>query len=277
MPTFRPMRKALPLLLLLLGRDNSAPVHVRSLREVRDDLRHLYDAERLTGSFILHDAGRDHWVFVDSSQADVATLPASTFKILGSLFALETGIVKDADQVKSWDGADYGREAANRDLNLRQAYDVSVYWYFRDVVREAGPETFKRWLDRVEYGNTDTTGGYDQCWVRGRLHITPRQQVHFLEQVQREELPFSERTYAIVKDIMVREDTLGHVLRAKTGWAIADEGSIGWYVGWVEAPVGGPWFFANRVMTPDTAHATFAGARITITKAVLREVGAWPR
>ncbi|MBL7963481.1 MAG: class D beta-lactamase [Flavobacteriales bacterium] len=247
-----------------------------STHEARQDLSRIYAQHQLSGSFILHDAARDHWVYIDSSQADVATLPASTFKIFGSLFALETGAVPDAEHVIVWDGNDYGRPVANRDQDLRSAYDASVYWYYREVVRRAGPEVFKRWLDTVHYGNADTSGGYDRCWVRGGLRITPREQIRFLEQVHREELPFSPRTYAIVKDIMVREDTLSHVMRAKTGWAAGDQGSIGWYVGWVEAPHGGPWFFANRVLTSDTTHATFAEARIAIAKEVLRELGVWP-
>lgn len=274
------MIRLLSLGLLMLACNTSAPENEPSVASNithRDDLAHLYSDQQLSGSFILHDAGRDQWYFIDSAQANVATLPASTFKIFGSLFALETGVVKDAEEVFPWDGNDNGRAAANRDMNLREAYDVSVYWFFRDAVRRAGATTFKLWLDTAHYGNADTSGGYDRCWVRGDLHITPRQQIDFLEKVQREELPFSERTYTIVKDIMIREDTLGHVLRAKTGWAMGDSGSIGWYVGWVEAPEGGPYFFANRVSTADTAHATFGEARVAITMEVLRELGMWPR
>ncbi len=273
------MIRGLPIILLLAACSGPASdpetVAVPNFTH-RDDLAHLYTVQRLTGSFILHDAGRDHWYYIDSTQSNVATLPASTFKIFGSLFALETGVVRDAEEVHVWDGANHGRSAANRDLTLRQAYDVSVYWFYRDAVRKAGAATFKQWLDTVDYGNADTTGGFDRCWVRGNLLITPRQQIHFLEQVQREELPFSPRTYTIVKDIMVRADTLDHTMRAKTGWAMDDSGSIGWYVGWVEVPDGGPWFFANRVSTPDTAHTTFAESRIAITKAVLKELGMWP-
>jgi beta-lactamase class D len=273
------MIRLLPLGLLMLACNTSAPTKEPSVATNithRDDLAHLYTDQQLNGSFILHDTGRDHWYYIDSAQADVATLPASTFKIFGSLFALETGVVKDAKELFKWDGADYGRAAANRDLDLRQAYDASVYWFFRDAVRRAGPTTFKHWLDTVGYGNADTTGGYDRCWVRGDLQITPHQQIRFLEQVQRGELPFSPRTYELVKDIMIREDTLGHVLRAKTGWGMGDGGDIGWYVGWVEAPAGGPYFFANRVSTADTAHATFGEARIGITMEVLRKLGMWP-
>ncbi|MBK9176840.1 MAG: class D beta-lactamase [Flavobacteriales bacterium] len=237
---------------------------------------HLYADQNLSGSFIGYDAQTDHWLFIDSARCDSATLPASTFKILGTLIALESGVASDADHVIAWDGRDYGRAATNRDLALREAYDVSVYWYFREVVRGIGPAGFKHWLDTLGYGNADTTGGYDQCWVMGGLRITPRQQIAFLRKVQAEELPFSPRTYGIAKDIMVREDTVGHILRAKTGWAMGDSGSVGWYVGWVEAPQRAPYFFANRVTTSDTTHASFAQARIAIAKAVLREAGAWP-
>jgi len=246
--------------------------------EHRDDLRSLYDSLQVTGSFVMHDVGRDHWLYIDSAQADVATLPASTFKIFSSLYALESGVATDADFTIPWDSVDHGRAAINRDLSLREAYDLSAYWYHGELARRAGPATLKHWLDTVGYGNADTSGGFDRAWVAGGLRITPRQQVAFLERLQRNELPFSLRTMTIVKGIMVREDTLGHVLRAKTGWAMGDEGSMGWYVGWVESDGStGPFFFANRIFTTDTQSTTFAEARRSIALAVLQEVGAWPR
>ena len=246
--------------------------------EVRDDLRHLYTDQGVSGSFILHDAGTDHWLYIDSAAADSGTLPASTFKIFSTLYALETGIATDADFVIPWDGVDHGRPAINKDLTLREAYDLSAYWYHREIARRAGPAVLKHWMDTVGYGNADTSGGFDKAWVAGNLRITPRQQIAFLENVQREELPFSERTYEIAKAIMVREDTLGHVLRAKTGWADGPMGNVGWYVGWVEAPKGqGPYFFANRLVTTDTVPpGNFGPARINIAMEVLKREGMWP-
>jgi beta-lactamase class D len=243
---------------------------------IRDDLGHLFTERHLQGSFVGYDAQQDQWLFIDSAQCDVATLPASTFKILGTLIGLDSGVVPDSNHVIKWDGTDHGRAAANRDISLTQAYNVSAYWYYREVVRRIGPVGFKQWLDTVHYGNADTSGGYDQCWVRGGLRITPRQQIDLLRRLQAEALPFSARTFTLTKAIMVREDTLGHVLRAKTGWADGDNGSIGWYVGWVEAKDRAPYFFATRISTSDTAHATFGNDRIAITKQVLLEAGVWP-
>ncbi len=131
--------------------------------DVRDDLASLYAEQELTGSFISYDAQRDRWLFIDSARCDSASLPASTFKILGTLIGLESGVLSDADQVIAWDGRDYGREAANRDLNLREAYDASVYWYYRETVRRIGPAQavarYQALLQRRYHGGAMTNAG----------------------------------------------------------------------------------------------------------------------
>lgn len=252
-------------------------IAVASSTENRDDLRFLYDSAKVTGSFILHDVGRDHWLFIDRAEADVATLPASTFKIFSSLYGLESGVVADADFVIPWDSVNYGRSAINRDLTLRQALDHSAYWYHREIARRAGAATLKHWMDTVGYGNADTSGGFDRAWVMGGLRITPRQQIDFLERLQRNALPFSQRTMDIVKDITLQEDTLGYQLHGKTGWAMGGDGSIGWFVGWVEKEDGsGPYIFANRLRTADTLSQTFGPARRAIAVDVLQRVGVLP-
>ncbi|MCB0815127.1 MAG: class D beta-lactamase, partial [Flavobacteriales bacterium] len=165
----------------------------------------------------------------------------------------------------------------NRDLTLRESIVHSAYWYHREVARRAGAATLKHWLDTVGYGNADTTGGFDRTWVAGALRITPREQVHFLERLVRNELPFSQRSMDIVKDITLQEDTLGYRLHGKTGWAMGSEGSTGWFVGWVEKDDGsGPYVFANRCLTPDTLSETFGPARRAISVAVLKELGVLP-
>ena len=277
------MRAHLMLPLLLACGQSPAPAPLpdqeppAATHELRDDLAHLYADQLVSGSFIMHDLGRDHWVYIDSAQADVGTLPASSFKIFSSLYGLESGVVKDADFVIPWDSVDYGRSVINRDLSLRESIVHSAYWYHREVARRAGAATLKHWLDTVGYGNADTTGGFDRTWVAGALRITPREQVHFLERLVRNELPFSQRSMDIVKDITLQEDTLGYRLHGKTGWAMGSEGSIGWFVGWVEKDDGsGPFVFANRCMTPDTLSETFGPARRAISVAVLKELGVMP-
>lgn len=243
--------------------------------EQRDDWSTLYDRLQVTGSFIAYDAGRDRWLYIDSAQADVATTPASTFKVFSSLYALESGIAADTGAHFPWDGV-HRRPEVDRDLSLAQAYRHSAYWVHRNIARTAGASTLKHWLDTVGYGNADTTGGYDRCWLQGGLRITPHQQVAFLRRLHADALPFSRRTMQQTKSMMVHADSAGHMLRAKTGWGATEQGDVGWFVGWVEAPGKGPVFFANRIFSSDTLSNTFAGARERIAREALRKWGAWP-
>lgn len=240
----------------------------------------LFADRQVSGSFVLHDLGNDHWVFVDSADADVPTLPASTFKLFSSLYALESGVVIGPDEVFTWDGTDHGRPEVNKDLTLREALHVSAYWVHRDIARRAGSQVLKHWLDTVGYGNADTSGGFDKAWIAGGLRITPREQVRFLERLVRSELPFSARTVETVKRMALLEDTLGHALYGKTGWASSGEGTghagedIGWFVGWVEKKDGsGPFVFACRCRAPVAEASRLGPARRAISMAMLERLG----
>ena len=127
-PSMAPM-----LLALLLGAGCGTPPNAikdppRNWED-RDDLAHLYDSLQLEGTFLLHDAASDRWTSIDSAGADLASSPASTFKVLGTLIGLETGVLSGPDHVLAWDGQDRGRPEINEDLDLREAYRTSAYWY----------------------------------------------------------------------------------------------------------------------------------------------------
>lgn len=268
----------LPLTLCACGPqpETTVPAPVAT-SETRDDLLDRYAPFAVKGSFILHDLGRDHWVLIDSAQADSATLPASSFKIFSSLYALESGLVKGADEVFTWDGNDYGREAVNRDLTLAESMRLSAYWVHRDIARRAGPAMLKHWLDSLPYGNADTSGGFDRCWVAGGLRITPREQVYWLGDLLQDCTAFSQRSITQLKGMILQEDTLGHRIHAKTGWAMGDFGSVGWHVGWVEKNDGsGPYVFANRVITTDTLSETFAPSRAATAFEILKALEVLP-
>jgi beta-lactamase class D len=79
----------------------------------------------------------------------------------------------------------------------------------------------------------------------------------------------------IVKDIMIARDTLGVLLRAKTGWSEQDGKQIGWYVGYLEKK-GNVYFFSNFLQSSDSSIPDFAGARIVITYKILADLALVP-
>lgn len=73
--------------------------------------------------------------------------------------------------------------------------------------------------------------------------------------------------------MMVNERTIGHTIRAKTGWALLPEAeNVGWWVVWVERQ-DGVYIFA-AVLEAVATDRTFGPARLAVTRSVLDHIGA---
>ncbi len=165
----------------------------------------LYKKYGVKGCFVLQDKYRGSMMTNDWFMAQTQKTPASTFKILNSLISLETAVIPDQDYTLKWDSVNRTFPNWNRDHDLRSAYKYSVVWYYQELARRVGADTMKFWLDKVSYGNADTSGGIDQFWLTGNLRISPIEQILFLQKLESEQLPFSKNTITIVKDIMIQE------------------------------------------------------------------------
>ena len=126
----------------------------------------------------------------------------------------------------------------------------------------------QKYIDTVGYGNKNINGGIDLFWLQGDLRITPKEQINFLVRLYINDLPFSQRTMDIVKDIMIFEKTDSYVLRAKTGWGARLTRQIGWFVGYVVRG-NDVFFFANNININNDEDAE---GRISITKDILKEL-----
>ena len=222
----------------------------------------------IEGSILIYDLNRDRTYQHNSDRNATPFLPASTFKILNSLIALETGVIPNDLALLTWDGVERSIPTWNRDLNLRTAIRVSAVWFYQVLARRIGHERMQQWVSEVDYGN-QTIGSaedIDSFWLTGDLRITPEDQIQFLKRLYRNELPFSETTLATVKDIMIVEQTPDYIIRAKTGWATQSD--IGWYVGYVEQDEN-VYFFATNI---DVPNSDYLSARLEVTRRTLKSL-----
>jgi len=229
--------------------------------------RAVLDATGFTGTTVIYDLKRNHWSGVHTETADRRRIPASTYKILNAMIALETRAVASDAAVLRWDGVVRDRIEINQDLSLSEAFRLSAVPHFQALARAIGSERMQEWVQRVGYGNEDISGGIDQFWLTGGLRISPREQIQLLVRLYRSQLPFAERTMRIARMIMETERTPAFVVRAKTGLALLPEGRVGWWVGWVER--GEDVFFFATVLEHPSDAPTFLAARIDVTKALL--------
>ncbi len=239
--------------------------------EIRDDFKKYYEQFKVEGSFVLYDQNNDKYIFYNQSQYKQQFIPASTFKICNSLIGLETGIIKDEHFVIPWDSISRQVPAWNQDQDMKTAFKNSTVWYYQELARRVGGQQMKYWLNKANYGNADTSGGIDVFWLDGGLRITPKQQIDFLKRLHNNKLPFSRRAMDIVKNIMVAKDTLGYVIRAKTGWSNQDNKNIGWYVGYLETK-DNVYYFSNCIQTTDLNNNDFARARTEIVYQIIDEL-----
>lgn len=227
------------------------------------------------GTFLLQRDGEAPQVVHGAALADVPLRPASTFKVLLALVALETGALKGADEVVPWDGRRYPNFPQwQKDMALREAMQASSEAYFRTVAARIGRERLADWVKRIGYGNGRIGQSAPDAWHDGILRITARQQLAFVDRLRRGDLPFSAKTLAAVKAAMRDDDVGGMRVYGKTGTHVADDRSgNAWWIGWVEGPRGNASFVLGATpKTPDDR-----AKRIALGQALLADAGLLPK
>lgn len=182
--------------------------------------------------FVLLDPQKNEIVRFNAARCGVRFAPCSTFKIPNMLIGLETGVLSGSDHLLKWDGVQRDRAELNHDHNLRSAVKDSVVWYFQQVAAGIGAERMQSFLDRLNYGNRDTSSGLTQFWLGGSLRISALEQAEFMFNLQRGELPFSTRTLDLGRELIVIATENGATLRGKTGTYGKQENTLGWFVGY---------------------------------------------
>src|SRR5690606_19614324 len=110
-----------------------------------------------------------------------------------ALIGLETGAVRDEYEVKRWDGVIRSFDTWNRDHSLGSAMRESAIWFYQDMARDIGFSRMQEKFSKLNYGNKDLSGGIDRFWLDSSLKISAIEQVDFMEQLVKEELPFEEK------------------------------------------------------------------------------------
>ena len=235
------------------------------------------------GCFVLYDLKRDRYTRHNEARCRERFSPKSTFKIPNSLIGLETGVLGGADFVIPWDRAQYPPGDWDtepfvhwkRDHDLRSAFRYSVVWYYRELAKRVGPARMKELVDKLGYGNRDTSGDVSRFWLNETLKISAEEQIEFLRKFYAYRLPVSRRSVDIVKEIMTQESTPEYKLSAKTGGGPRAEGVvIGWYVGYVETR-GDVYFFAMNIDGPN--YLSVRDKRIEMARQILAHLGLLPR
>lgn len=187
------------------------------------------------GTFVLFDQQKEKYFFYNQQRAQERFLPASTFKILNSLVALELKIIPDENFVIKWDGIKRENENWNKDHSLRSAIKFSVVPFYQELARKIERDNYKKYLEAIGYGNCVIGNDIDRFWLDNSLKISAEEQISFLKRFYNYKLPFKKEVVDIVKKILPKENYKNSVLSFKTGTGKLENGKwLGWIVGYVE-------------------------------------------
>jgi len=265
-----PARWMLAILAIFLALPTLAGAQARVVEE-RPDLGRFFEAAGVNGSFVLLNVQTDETTIVHRGRAERRYVPASTFKIANSLIALETGAVADVDEVLPYGGAPQPFKAWEKDMSMREAIRASNVPVYQEVARRVGLTRMRGMLERLGYGNADPGDVVDRFWLDGPLEINAVEQTRFVAALATNRLPLSNRSQALVREILLLEEIDGAKLYGKTGWAFyEDKTDLGWIVGWTERD-GRIFSFALNM---DMTEIEQAGLRIELAKRFLGELGA---
>ncbi|WP_017734025.1 penicillin-binding transpeptidase domain-containing protein [Nafulsella turpanensis] len=229
------------------------------------------------GSITIYDYSSKKWISSNIEDSHVGTLPASTFKVINTLIALETGVIANENEIIKWPGETdtlkYGyRPNIYHDMSMREAFQLSAGWAYVELAKEIGKNQYKEILNKSNYGNADVSIDDPDFWNFGDLAISPVNQIEILMGVYEETLPFSKKSFQVLKEIMKEEETDNYILRAKTGWTRDCGKDTGWWIGYVERK-DNVYFFATRLIKDrETHNPNFGKCRKEITKTVLRDL-----
>lgn len=265
------MRVFCLVLIALYSAATTAQIGAVQVREM-DMATEIIDRSGYTGTLVIFRESDGFYRGAYPERAHKALIPASTFKIVSAMVALDTGVIEDGNSVIAWDGVSRSRTELNKDLDLTTAFRVSAVPHFQTLVREIGPETMQAYIDALAYGNQDISGGDETFWLQGNLKISPVEQIQLLRRLYGDDLPVRLEVMKAVKEMMVSEQTDSYTIRSKTGLAVLEgEHNIGWWVGWIEN--GDERVFFASALEAVAPSADFIPARLRVVRELLETMG----
>lgn len=258
--------------------DEKSNISLKNDMTVRDDFQSYFDSCGVEGSIAIYDIESQKWIVSDTVGLVIETLPASTFKIINLLIALETTTIKDENEIVKWVGSTdtvkYGyRPEIYHDMSVKEAFELSAGWVFVELAKKMGKDTYKKYLTESKYGNNNLTQTEADFWNFGDFAISPKNQVEFLHALYDDKLPFSKRNIDIVKRVMITDQTEEYTIRAKTGWTRENNTNTGWWTGYIETKKG-TYIFATRLLQDRKMNRSdFGSCRKEITKKVFKDLG----
>ncbi len=211
-----------------------------SINNVTEDasLGRFFDSAGVKGCFALFDNGQGHFTVYNLPRYRDSLYPAgSTFDIVASLVAFQSGVIKDD-------------KAVIHDMTIGDAFKMNNgEVIFRRIEDSVGIDSLRKWVDSLHYGNEavdkDTDAVYD-----GNLKLQADEQLGLIKRLYFNQLPFYRPTQEMVRDMFGKYENSNYKLVYKVADIPYNGHVLSWITGWVEENKH-PYFFVLNIEGPE--------------------------
>lgn len=217
------------------------PAAINGYAETYNIVDYLEYFQGIAGCAVIYDEPSNTYSFYNKEKCETEVSPLSTFKIISALSGLENNVLVNETSTMEYSGVKYPIDAWNSNLTLKEAFETSCVWYFRQVVDMVGQENINAILKEIQYGNCDISEWNGSAtnplpelngfWLESSLKISPKQQVVALDYIFGRENNFNAENLEELKKLMYIAGLDNGCLYGKTG--TGTDGKA-WFVGFVE-------------------------------------------
>jgi beta-lactamase class D len=265
------IRYFLPLILFIFSSCDFKGNNPKCSEALKNEIETILAEQDLKGTILVFDAKNKTYYSNNFQLAEKGYLPASTFKIVNAIIALETNVLKDENDSLRWDGQKRAFESWEKNMTVREAFQASCLPCFQEVARHIGVKRMKAYLNKLHYNNMDVNAStIDNFWIEGKSQVTPFEQIDFLQRLFTKKLPILNSTHEKMLRIFEKENTSSYRYFGKTGWSQDNDHNNGWFVGMVDKKPDAYYFALNVEPIDQNNTSKFAAGRELATREVLR-------
>ncbi len=195
----------------------------------------------LNGCAVIYNPLKNQYLAYNQEMCKVQVSPYSTFKIISTLMGLNYGVLAGETSLMKYNGTKYPIDLWNKNMPLKEAFQTSCIWYFRQVIDSIGQEKVAAELKELQYGNGDISEwegsnvnplqDLNGFWLSSSLKISPLEQVQMLAKIFEEKSHYTKEQVDVLKSMMAIDDSENCEIYGKTGSGTNGEA---WYIGFSE-------------------------------------------
>ncbi len=198
----------------------------KSYHEQHLKLDSIYKKFGVTGACVVFNQRMNSYYYSDTIKIQTLQTPNNSFHLYAGLIGLESGVIKNYETPS-------GDDTLTND-NLIKALKSDNPVFFSVNARKLKQEKIQNWLNLLNYGNRDISGGTTVFWNNNSLKISTKQQFDLLKKLYYYNLPFSFENIRLVKSTFRLTKLVNKNVYTFKVTGLQNSKQHAWYIGYVE-------------------------------------------